>query len=193
MKPKILFITLLIVLASSLLIAGAGTEESSKKVNSYEANFRSENVNPIIDKAGGKDYFKIKIKLKDDFSNLKFKAEIPEVLTQDNIKEIKMVIFSDKTKIPIKVDPSSSFFDFAKLKNGDMFRYGGISGYISNEILGNSGVMVSFFEIPNQKKATYNVVINNNNQHPEILLPFGNLDNSPEIDKILFPEKGGRY
>ncbi|GAV23190.1 hypothetical protein [Carboxydothermus pertinax] len=189
-KYKSLFLASVItilLLAIGLLFTGAYSDIDNTLL--YEAMLRNDEL-PKINELNGKTFIKNKIQSKDDNSDLKLKVKLPKKFNNDDLwQNVEIQLKSDKKSIPVNIIPEQSFLKNTTLSNGDLLRWGAITGEISFEEGKSQTVVIGVFEIPSKKMASFTFALHAGNGNPPVALSFGNLTPNEEILQIIKENK----
>ncbi len=180
---------LVAILVAGMLITGSFSE--SDPIVTYESEFRKEEL-PQISRFNGKAFIQSKMGAQSDLSDLKLIAQLPVNLERSNfLQDLKFQLETPNKSVPIQIIPEESYIQTGNLSNGDIIRWGAITGNISIDAGKPQTVVIGVFEIPSQQKASFTFALHAGNGNPPVALSFGNLTPNEEILQVIKEDSKG--
>ncbi len=180
-------VLLVVILAVGMLITGSFSD--SDPIVTYESELRKEEL-PQINRFYGKTFIQSKMGAQSDLSDLKLIAQLPVNLEHSNFwQDLKFQLETRNKSVPIKIIPEESYIQTGNLSNGDIIRWGAITGNISIDAGKLQTVVIGVFEIPSQQKASFTFALHAGDGNPPVALSFGNLTPNEEILQIIKGER----
>ncbi|RKO65679.1 hypothetical protein [Desulfofundulus salinus] len=190
MKYRYVFASIVLavaLLATVALITGASSDSDPAVI--YESALRKEEL-PKMNEFNGKAFIQNEMGAQFDLSDLRLRAQLPVNLDSSNFwQDIKFQLKTPKKSVPVTIIPEESNMQSGTLSNGDIIRWGAITGNISIAAGKPQTVVIGVFEIPSQQKASFTFALHAGNGNPPVALSFGNLTPNEEILQII---KGGK-
>ncbi|MEW6772119.1 MAG: hypothetical protein AB1330_12130 [Bacillota bacterium] len=175
------------LLAIGVLTVGASSDSNPAIL--YESAFRQEEL-PKMNQLNGKTFVQNEMGAQSDLSDLKLIAQLPVNLDRSTFwQEAHFQLKTHNKSVPVTIIPEESNIQSGTLSNGDIIRWGAITGNISIAAGKPQTVVIGVFEIPSQQKASFTFALHAGNGNPPVALSFGNLTPNEEILQII---KGGK-